>query len=125
MEEPNEGVMSSIVRRDISWLWRHCIAYGHLALVEGEKGVNKGTLLLHIAARLSLGMPMPCVQDGRNRRPVSSGQLRTRNMNWNRTMTWAVRNWCRVKTDARVALGLPEKLCLPQPPSPAACHGEF
>jgi hypothetical protein len=66
-----EGVVSQIDYADRSWLWPQRIAYEEIHLLEGAKGVNKGTLLVHLAARLSLDGQMP-FSDRRPRKPVNS-----------------------------------------------------
>ena len=70
-EKKTEGAVFEIERRDTAWLWPWRIAYRHINLLEGVKGTNKGTMLLDIAARLSVGAPMPRC-DNRPRRPVNS-----------------------------------------------------
>jgi hypothetical protein len=71
-EKKVEGVVSEITRKETAWLWPWRIAYRHLTLLEGAKGTNKGTMLLDLATRLSVGAGMPCSGDKRPRRPVNS-----------------------------------------------------
>ena len=43
----------------MEWLWRGWIPRGKLTLLEGDPGVAKSLLTLHIAARITKGLPMP------------------------------------------------------------------
>ena len=47
--------MSDIEAQEIEWLWYPYIAYGKLALVQGDPGDGKTTLILNLAAKLTKG----------------------------------------------------------------------
>ena len=49
---------------DISWLWKPLIPYGKVTLIEGAGGDGKSTLILTIAAMVSIGKTPPTLQDG-------------------------------------------------------------
>ena len=56
--------MNVVTLRDVSirpvrWLWRNYLPIGKLVVVDGYPGQGKSTLLLDIAARLSIGAAMP------------------------------------------------------------------
>jgi hypothetical protein len=51
--------MSDVQAVDIRWLWRSRIAYGKLAIFEGDPDVGKGMVSLDLAARKSVGAAMP------------------------------------------------------------------
>lgn len=42
-----------IIRKPIDWLWRNWIALGKLAVLDGDPGLGKSTMLLDLAARVS------------------------------------------------------------------------
>ena len=50
---------SDVNKKDIDWLWFPYIPYGKITLVEGDPGEGKSTFMLHIAALLTNGKPMP------------------------------------------------------------------
>lgn len=50
---------SDIPQRQVDWLWYPYIPYGKLTLLQGDPGEGKSTLILNIAAAVSLGKPMP------------------------------------------------------------------
>lgn len=50
---------SDITARKVDWLWYPYIPFGKITIVQGDPGDGKTTLLLHIAAFLSTGQPMP------------------------------------------------------------------
>ena len=50
---------SSVRQRKVEWLWYPYIAYGKLTILQGDPGEGKSTFMLHIAALLSRGKPMP------------------------------------------------------------------
>jgi putative DNA primase/helicase len=56
--------MASVAPEAVRWLWEGRIASGKLAIVDGDPGLGKTTLLLDIAARISRGRPMPDGRDG-------------------------------------------------------------
>jgi hypothetical protein len=56
------------------WLWPGKIAWGEVTTIEGDPDVNKSTLTLDLAARVSQGMPMP-MSDGTHRLSEPAGVL--------------------------------------------------
>ena len=50
--------MSDIEAQEIEWLWYPYIAYGKLAIVQGDPGDGKTTLILNLAAKLTKGEGM-------------------------------------------------------------------
>ena len=50
---------------DVSWFWKPLIAVGKVTMLEGDGGEGKTTLILTVAAGLSVGQPPPTLQDGR------------------------------------------------------------
>ena len=44
------------------WLWKAYLAFGTLAVLDGDPGVGKSLLTIDLAARLGRGLPLP---DGR------------------------------------------------------------
>jgi len=44
----------------ISWAWRNRFAFGKLALIAGDPGLGKSTVLIDIVARHSVGEVFPC-----------------------------------------------------------------
>lgn len=50
---------SDIPMVPITWLWRGRIAAGMLAILDGDPGLGKSTLLSDLTARITRGMPMP------------------------------------------------------------------
>jgi len=53
----------------IDWLWRDWLAFGKLAVLEGDPGLGKSTLTIDLAARLSRGDVMPGEAEGMPRSP--------------------------------------------------------
>jgi hypothetical protein len=51
--------LSDVELKQYRWMWRNRIAYGKLAIFEGDPEQGKSLLTLDIAARLSVGAPMP------------------------------------------------------------------
>lgn len=47
--------MSDIEAQEIEWLWYPYIAYGKLAIIQGDPGDGKTTLILNLAAKLTKG----------------------------------------------------------------------
>lgn len=45
----------------VEWLWDARIPLGEITILEGDPGVNKSSLAVDLAARLTRGDPMPCV----------------------------------------------------------------
>jgi len=46
---------SSIVQKEVDWLWYPYIPYGRITIVQGDPGEGKTTFALNLAARLSIG----------------------------------------------------------------------
>jgi len=51
--------LSSVPAERISWCWPHRIAFGKLALLDGDPGLGKSTLIADLAARVTTGRPFP------------------------------------------------------------------
>lgn len=51
--------LADVEAEDVAWLWPGRVPLGKLTMVEGDPGVGKSTLALDLAARLSVGAPMP------------------------------------------------------------------
>jgi hypothetical protein len=49
----------SVAERPIDWLWRYRLAIGEMALLAGDGGLGKSSLLLAIAARITTGDEWP------------------------------------------------------------------
>lgn len=47
--------MSEIQSKEVAWLWYPFIPYGKLTIIQGDPGDGKTTLVLNIAAKLSMG----------------------------------------------------------------------
>ena len=52
--------MEDVVSKEVEWLWYPYIPYGKITIVEGDPGEGKTTLVLKLAAALSMGLPLPC-----------------------------------------------------------------
>jgi hypothetical protein len=50
----------TIKPQSISWAWKDRLAYGKLAMVAGDPGLGKSTILIEIAALHSIGGEFPC-----------------------------------------------------------------
>jgi len=50
---------SALAAKQVDWLWYPYIPYGKLTVVQGDPGDGKTTLVLNIAALLSVGQAMP------------------------------------------------------------------
>jgi hypothetical protein len=48
-----------IVQRPITWLWENRLAYGKLAILDGDPGLGKSLVALDLCARLSTSRPFP------------------------------------------------------------------
>ena len=55
--------LSEIESQQIKWLWYPFIPYGKLSIVQGDPGDGKSTLILNIAAKLSMG---ECIDENMN-----------------------------------------------------------
>ena len=51
--------LSDVQPEKVSWLWRGRIPLGKVTILDGDPGLGKSTLLLDIAARVTIGQPMP------------------------------------------------------------------
>ncbi len=51
--------LSMIQARPLEWLWQGYVPLGMLTLLDGDPGLGKSTVLLDLAALLSVGSPMP------------------------------------------------------------------
>ena len=60
--------MDEVPVEEVQWLWYPYIPYGKLTIIHGDPGEGKTTLILRLAALLSLGEPLPC--DDRPQEPV-------------------------------------------------------
>jgi hypothetical protein len=64
--EPQLARSAVLVRADgidpesISWAWRNRFAFGKLAMIAGDPGLGKSTILIEIAALHSVGGEFPC-----------------------------------------------------------------
>ena len=52
--------MEDVVSKEVEWLWYPYIPYGKITIIEGDPGEGKTTLVLKLAAALSMGLPLPC-----------------------------------------------------------------
>lgn len=61
MERNNAPIRyySSVTARKVDWLWYPYIPFGKIAIIQGDPGDGKTTLVLNIAALLSNGLAMP------------------------------------------------------------------
>ena len=57
---------SDVTACEVKWLWHPYIPFGKITIVQGDPGDGKTTLLLHIAALLSTGRPLPGESAGAN-----------------------------------------------------------
>lgn len=55
--------MEDVVSKEVEWLWYPYIPYGKITIIEGDPGEGKKTLVLKLAAALSMGLPLPCDDD--------------------------------------------------------------
>jgi hypothetical protein len=51
--------LSQVTRRPVRWFWPGRLAWGKLALLQGDAGLGKSLLTLHLAACLTTGRPLP------------------------------------------------------------------
>jgi KaiC/GvpD/RAD55 family RecA-like ATPase len=61
--------MDEIKAKEVDWLWYPYIPYGKITIVQGDPGEGKTTFVLQLAALLSKGEKLPCVDD--NNEPIS------------------------------------------------------
>lgn len=52
--------MDDVISKDVDWLFYPYIPYGKMTIVQGDPGEGKTTFVLHLAALLSIGAPLPC-----------------------------------------------------------------
>lgn len=52
-------LLSDVEPEEVRWLWRQRLPLGKLALVDGDPGLGKSTMLLDLAARVTRGDAMP------------------------------------------------------------------
>ncbi len=50
---------SDVEAENVSWLWPGRIPLGKLTILEGDPGLGKSTIAFDVAARLTIGAPMP------------------------------------------------------------------
>src|SRR5688572_2429946 len=50
---------SQVQSRPIDWLWLYRLAFGKLAILDGDPSLGKSFIALDLCARLSTGRPMP------------------------------------------------------------------
>lgn len=70
MDELPIRYYSDITVRKVDWLWYPYIPFGKITIMQGDPGDGKTTLLLHIAALLSTGRPMPGDVEAKDRMAV-------------------------------------------------------
>lgn len=51
--------ISEVKPEAVEWLWKGYVASGKLTVIDGDPGLGKSTLALHIAARLTVGGTLP------------------------------------------------------------------
>lgn len=56
---PVGRLLSEVVAERVCWLWEKRIPLGKLTIVEGDPGLGKSALLIDLAARVSVGRPLP------------------------------------------------------------------
>jgi hypothetical protein len=59
VEAPVVPCFAQLQNEPLDWLWRFWLARGMPALVDGDPGLGKSTLLADLVARLTTGRPMP------------------------------------------------------------------
>jgi hypothetical protein len=52
-------LVSALTPEDIDWFWLYRLAFGKLAILDGDPGLGKSLLTLDLCARLSTGRPFP------------------------------------------------------------------
>lgn len=63
--------MEDVQAREVNWLWYPYIPYGKLTIVQGDPGEGKTTFILHLAALLTKGEPLPNEETTEQREPVN------------------------------------------------------
>jgi hypothetical protein len=59
---PPFQTLSEVEPEEINWLWPPLIPFGMVSIMEGDPGVGKSYLAMHIAAQLSIGGSLPGVE---------------------------------------------------------------
>lgn len=62
--------MSTVRVEPVRWLWPGWLAYGKVALLEGDPSLGKSTLALTLAARVTTGTAFPDETPGQRREPA-------------------------------------------------------
>lgn len=52
-------LLSEVVPTRVSWLWPGRIPFGEITLIDGDPGLGKSAITTDLAARVSMGRPMP------------------------------------------------------------------
>lgn len=68
--------MEDVQAREVNWLWYPYIPYGKLTIVQGDPGEGKTTFILHLAALLTKGEPLPNEEVEVQREPVNLSKCR-------------------------------------------------
>lgn len=55
----NAVTLDTVEPEDVEWLWPGRLPYGKLWLLDGDPGLGKSFLTLEIAARVTMGLPLP------------------------------------------------------------------
>lgn len=64
--------VSSVEAKPVQWLWQEYFPLGKLAVIAGDPGLGKSLITVDMAARLSIGKPMP---DGSTPFPLPSSTI--------------------------------------------------
>lgn len=56
--------LSTLTVARVDWLWRKWIPLGKATLLDGDPGAGKSTVAIDLAARVSVGAPMPGEEEG-------------------------------------------------------------
>ncbi len=68
MKKPIFGTLADVEPQELDWFWEPLIPFGMLTIMEGDPGIGKSFLTMHLAALISLGGALPNgqkVQKGR------------------------------------------------------------
>ena len=55
----NGVLMSDVTPENVSWAWRNRIPLGKITILDGDPGQGKSAVTVDLAARISVGAPMP------------------------------------------------------------------
>ena len=82
---------SSVVVRNVDWLWYPYLPYGKLSIIQGDPGCGKSTLMMHLIACITSGKSLPngtiiqphnviyqCSEDSMENRLLVMGHLKAR-----------------------------------------------